>query len=363
MDNFINPTRRPIKRNGAEHNIRLILVSFAASVILTRLSLSLAGYPQLGRGTLHIAHVLWGGLLLFIASVLLLILANRWAYSASAVLSGVGVGLFIDEVGKFITRSNDYFYPAAAPIIYAFFLLTLLLYLDIRRPPQWDARAEMYRALEALQEVLDHDLEAHERADLQARLRRVLHQADQPDLVRLASVLLNFLGSQSLHLAPDRPGFWERWRDRLRTFEARWITQRRLKIILILGLGALGLGALTDLAAFFVVALAPVEARQQIVASLMASGQVTSASSLEWFTARQGLEGAVGLLLLLASAFLLIGQDRRGTRAGQFGLLLALTTVNLLVFYFDQFAAVIVALIQAGLLLGIIRYRRLYLAK
>jgi hypothetical protein len=43
----------------------------------------------------------------------------------AALLSGVGLGLFIDEVGKFITSNNNYFFPLAAPIIYLAFLLTV----------------------------------------------------------------------------------------------------------------------------------------------------------------------------------------------------------------------------------------------
>ena len=70
--------------------------------------LNLTGYPKVGNGELHIAHVLWDGLLLFVASLLSLLFANRRAYTAGALSAGVEVGLFIDEMGKFITQNNDY---------------------------------------------------------------------------------------------------------------------------------------------------------------------------------------------------------------------------------------------------------------
>ncbi len=104
------------------------------TVIGVREFLQLTGFPQIGNSVLHIAHALWGGLLLFIAVVLPLAFANRWAIGASALLSGAGIGLFIDEVGKFITQTNDYFFPPALSIIYAFFLLTAVVYLYFRQP-------------------------------------------------------------------------------------------------------------------------------------------------------------------------------------------------------------------------------------
>src|SRR4028119_1992848 len=129
MENRRERMRKPVKRKNAEQYLLFTLLSFATTVILIRLFLSLTGYPQVGNNTLHIAHAIWGGLLLFIASLLTLILANRWINTIGALFTGAGVGLFIDEVGKFITQDNDYFFPAAAPIIYTLFLLTVLLYL------------------------------------------------------------------------------------------------------------------------------------------------------------------------------------------------------------------------------------------
>ncbi len=106
----LNTTRTPVKRPFAETYILISLTAFALTVVITRVFLQLAGYPQVGNSVLHIAHAIWGGLLLFVAVLVTLLLANRWAVTASAVLSGIGVGLFIDEVGKFITQKNDYFF-------------------------------------------------------------------------------------------------------------------------------------------------------------------------------------------------------------------------------------------------------------
>ena len=242
MQSSVRHIRKPVKREGAEQYLVITLLSFAASVILIRLFLELTGYPQVGNSELHIAHVLWGGLLLFVASLLPLIFANRWVYRAGALLAGVGVGLFIDEVGKFITQSNNYFYPAAAPIIYAFFLLTVLLYLQVRRSRSSDARVELYHAFDKLEDVLDRDLDARERADLEAQLRRVNSQATRPDIARLANTLREFLTSDALSLAPDSPNLGARWLQRVRAYGSRWITARRLKVAIVSGLIFSGLG-------------------------------------------------------------------------------------------------------------------------
>src|ERR687886_3065970 len=254
MKSSIRRTHKPVKREDAEQYLVVALLGFAASVILIRLFLELTGYPQAGGSELHIAHVLWGGLLLFVASLLPLVFANRWVYKAGALLAGVGVGLFIDEVGKFITQKNDYFYPAAAPIIYAFFLLTVLVYFQVRRPRSSDARAELYRAFDKFEDVLDRDLDARERADLEERLRRVNSQATNPGIARLANTLREFLASDALSLAPDSPTLGARWLRRVRAYGSRWITTRRLKVAIVGGLILMGLEGL-GFSLVFIVAL------------------------------------------------------------------------------------------------------------
>jgi hypothetical protein len=360
MNRIVSRIRRPVRREGAERYLLFTLLSFAASVALTRLFLELTNYPQLGGGELHIAHLLWGGLLLFVAALLPLIFANRWAYVTGSLLAGVGVGLFIDEVGKFITQTNDYFYPAAAPIVYAFFLLTVMVYLQVRRPAVRDSRDELYQALDELQEVLDHDLERSERLALEFRLRRIAEGGGHPDLAHLASELLDFLSSDALHLAPDIPGLLERILERLRKFERRWVTERRLKAVLVGGLAALGILAVIDLCELLLAASDP-EHLQHMIAELVTLGRVASSSGMFWFSARIVVEGFVGLLLVVAAGLLIANRDARGIAAGSLGLLLSLAVVNLLVFYFEQFSTILYAGVQFALLLGIFYYRRRYL--
>src|SRR5215208_3273982 len=374
MQNSIKRIRKPVKREDAEQYLVITLLSFAASVIVIRLFLELTGYPQVGNSELHIAHVLWGGLLLFVASLLPLVFANRWVYKAGALLAGVGVGLFIDEVGKFITQNNDYFYPAAAPIIYAFFLLTVLLYLQVRRPRPSDGRSELYHAFDKLEDVLDRDLNARERADLEARLRRVDSQATRPDIARLANALRGFLTSDALSLAPDSPNLGARWLQRVRAYGSRWITARRLKAAIVSGLIFLGLGGLVFSLVFIValITMLPLVPSGDLYLEFDLPNGSKAVSDpvpitdlgfgdLIGILAMLGLGGVVGLLLIVAATLLAIGREQRGSSLGYLGLLLSLTAVAPINFYFSQFAAVIGALVEFALLMAVILYRRRYL--
>ncbi|MCK4741168.1 MAG: hypothetical protein KAS80_02685 [Anaerolineales bacterium] len=348
--------RKPVRRGDAEKYLRYTLLSFALTVTLIRLFLAITGYPQLGGGEFHIAHVLWGGLALFSAVLLSLILTNRWAYSLSAILAGIGVGLFIDEVGKFITQNNDYFYPAAAPIIYAFFLLMVWLYLHVRRPPTLNIREELYRALGEMGEVLDHDLESEECKDLENRLERIAQHAEHADYRRLARRLQEFIDSESLQVVPDRKGALERLIGYAQQWERRWITLGRLKAILIGALLALGIVTVVDFARLLSGINNP-EILTAWIDDLLSLGLVTSKSGLLWFATLTILEGLVGLLLITAILLLLVKREDVGLTLAAFGLLLSLVGVDLLVFYFRQFSTIITALIQFLLLLLIYHYR------
>jgi hypothetical protein len=357
---FANRIRRPVERDGAAFYVLLTLLSFALSVVLTRLFLQLTGYPQLGGATLHIAHLLWGGLLLFIGALAMLIFANRWVYRLGAVLTGVGVGLFIDEVGKFITRTNDYFYPPAAPIIYVFFLLVVLLYLQIRRPRNRTARTELYRVFDTLEEVLERDLDDVEHESLKTRLEFVVKHADYPEQAQLAKELLRFIHSEHVALVERKPGWGERSILRLKTLDERWITKGRLKAVLVGGLGTLGLWAVQDLVIWLFAFFSPLRLERSLL-NLANSGRLSGSTSLNWLGTAVSLQAACGVVVIIGTVLLILNRDRRGVSVSFLGLLLFLTITNLLEFYFDQFITIGPAMIEFALLLLLIHYRRRFI--
>lgn len=120
----------------AESLLEDFFVSAVASVLAIRFYLQATGFPQLTIGPLHIAHMLWGGLLMLIALIILLTFLDHSARVTASVLGGIGFGAFIDELGKFITRDNDYFFQPAVAVIYVVFVMIFFAIraLGKRRP-------------------------------------------------------------------------------------------------------------------------------------------------------------------------------------------------------------------------------------
>lgn len=350
-----------VKRDNAPKYILMMVVSFAATVIITRYYLELTGYPQLGGGELHIAHLLWGGLALFIASLLPLIFANRRAYDWAAVLSGVGVGLFIDEVGKFITKSNDYFYPAAAPIIYGVFLLTVLLYFETRRRADDSPRARFYAVLDQLPVVVDQNITPEELAQLTANLHSITAQQDSPALTHLSTNIAEFLHTEHLNVIQETASWRERLWEKFRTFWKKHVTRGRHRLLLVLGLGLPELLSLLELALLLMMVLYPAQVAQAWAQAIFTSGELDSLNNLLWFAIRFWLDGLSGLLAIVGAVLLLLGRERRGVSLGVMALVLSLTVNNLLTFYQDQFQALTYTLVQGGVLLLAVTYRRWYL--
>lgn len=159
--------RRPARSFDLHQQLTTLFVCAVATVVFTRAFLAATGYPQVGGGSLHIAHVLYGGLLLTAGLITTLAFLSPAAKPAAAIAGGIGFGLFIDEVGKFVTKDVNYFYRPAIAIIYICFvaLFGVIRWLARRR---FSADEATLIGLESLQRSAVGNLTDERRA-------RVLH--------------------------------------------------------------------------------------------------------------------------------------------------------------------------------------------
>lgn len=179
--------------------LELFLLAAASSLLLVRFYLHLTGYPQIGAGGLHVAHMLWGGALMLIALVVLLSFLGVRAQRIAALVGGAGFGAFIDELGKFITHDNNYFYQPAVGLIYAIFIILYLTFNFLSRESRHTSRTYQLNALSQLEEAIVRDMDPTEKA----RVGKLLAKADQNDPI--TQKLQTLLGSmRTVPSAPPR---------------------------------------------------------------------------------------------------------------------------------------------------------------
>jgi hypothetical protein len=229
--------RLPLLVRDAEagRNAERFFVAAVATLLLIRALLAATGYPQIGGRHLHIAHMLWGGLVLTAALLLLLVSIGRRTRPTAAFLGGAGFGIFIDELGKFLTRDSDYFYRPAVAIIYFVFLA---LFLSMRAVLARRALTQdecLANAITLMKDMAMEDLDPDEKAQAAALLDR----CDPTD--GRVIVARGFLDRLTTVPAPP-PGLFERIRHRVLPRLQRLLSGPRFSTVLAAILLAQSLG-------------------------------------------------------------------------------------------------------------------------
>ncbi|MDQ5951054.1 MAG: hypothetical protein QG639_331 [Patescibacteria group bacterium] len=221
-----------IRNAQARQLIEYFWISAVVTIFAIRIFLYVSGYPQLGGESLHIAHMLWGGLLMGIANIVMLAFLNRSIKMAGAIIGGIGFGTFIDELGKFLTHDNNYFFQPTILLLYLLFVGLFFLAKQIEIWFPLDKQEYLINSLELLKDVALEDLDSQEKKSALEYLKKV--QANN----HLEAVLINTFNA--IEPLPTRTDpFWIRatkWaRGFYHTLVANMLFAKVMVVVFVLG--------------------------------------------------------------------------------------------------------------------------------
>jgi hypothetical protein len=184
---------------------------------------------------------------MLLSLVLLLATLGKRLKHLSATTGGIGFGLFVDEIGKFVTSDNNYFFQPSVSLIYLIMVALFLLFRAInRRDP-----SPMELLVNAADHVREVVLDGATRAEV-ARGLDLLHRSGA--VGPLADHIKALLESTECELdaGPSRIRGLAEWAIGIyeRVLEWKWF--RRMVLLIFVGQALLGLLATVSL-----VALAP----------------------------------------------------------------------------------------------------------
>jgi hypothetical protein len=192
-------------------NFEAFFVSAILAILGIRIYLDLTNYPKLGGAGLHIAHMLWGGALMALAMTVVITFLGKSSKRLAAVLGGFGFGTFIDELGKFITADNNYFYQPTFSIIYIIFVLLYLISRSIKHNQNFSKREYLSNSVEYLEEAITSDLDVEEKE----AAMKLLSKADQNNPITKALIKL----CRELETIPiEKPNFLTRFKNNFSKF-------------------------------------------------------------------------------------------------------------------------------------------------
>lgn len=165
-----------LKRPNASNYLLDFLIWAIFSLFSVRLFLVFFNNPVIGRGNWHIAHVLWGGLFMLVGIIIFMVYYGKSSIRIASIFSGIGWGLFIDEIGKYITQDNNYWFRPAIALIYISFVLIFFLYRLLEKKTIPTRALLWYELLEDCQKLFSGDLEIKEKCEILENIKKIEQQ-------------------------------------------------------------------------------------------------------------------------------------------------------------------------------------------
>jgi hypothetical protein len=307
----------------AGSGVDAVVIIAAGTILLTRSALHLLGYPRVGSGPLHIAHLLWGGAALTVAALTALSVLGDRPRPITIVLAGIGLELGLDEIGKFVTTTNDYFYKPAVAIMYVLLITVVAISRLVRdlvpRRPHEDLAAAAFIAADGVV----RGLYGHRRAQALDYLARA-SAYEQRQVTEITALLDS---------CTERPP--TRWQRRWSTI-GNWHVLRYLDNSIWIRLSALALVTYSafGLSSATILGTEPIDDVTQFARLLDAAGSglalVLALPALVWRTDRRWTLEAVRLSSISTLILIQIVEFAQSQFSALADLLVGLVTLSLI---------------------------------
>jgi hypothetical protein len=207
-----------VRRVTAMQDFEVFFVTSVATILLVRMILAATGWPQIGGGKIHFAHLLWGGIGMLLAFILFMAMEGRlWDFLAT-LSAGIGFGLFLDELGKFITSDNDYFFRPAVAIMYVLFVVLFFVFRALGRVDKMGPETALVNSFDFAKEAVMRAMSRGERDEA----LYVLGRADQSDpMVQAISAVL-----REVRVPDSGPNAAQRFWQRISSWWTRLVGRR-----------------------------------------------------------------------------------------------------------------------------------------
>jgi len=343
--------RRIEFRKEASEYVAWMMMWGVVGLLGTRLYLNLKDWPIVGGQVWHIAHILWGGLGMLIGGLINFMFYGKRAKRISATISGLGLGLFIDEAGKFLSRDNDYFFQPAVMVMYVVFMGLFLIYKYVERHQIKSEATLLHSILEDFEDIIREDLDKEEKERLIERIEK-LSKSENKTYLKVYSGLKEIVNEVEAKEVPNDNRLVQTYQSGKEWMMKKVLNKRSFKATLLLFAGVYIIRWVYDAGVVMLT--------EKKLFDVFLGDYEYFLSVDGWFLgAKVFFDGITAIFLGLGIQAILFRKRRKALLMFEYGILVNIFCRRYLGFNFEQFAGLVDLATDVAILAYIQEMKRL----
>ena len=320
-------------RKEASEYILWVMIWGIVGLLAIRLYLDLNNWPVVGGEVWHIAHILWGGLGMLFGGLANFMFYGKKAKKISATILGLGLGLFIDEAGKFLSRDNDYFFQPAVMVMYVLFIGLFLVYKYMEKYQVKSEASILHSILEDFEEIIGDDLDNKEKARLLEKMEKLTKSKNSTYLM-VQSGLKQIVEKVKVKKAGEGNLVYRSLKKSKNWLMTKLLSKRYFKATLLAFAGVYVVRWMYDTGMVLLT-------EKELVEVFLGNYQYFLSIDIWFLGAKVIFDGITALFLGLGIQAMMFRKRKRALVMFEYGILVNIFLSSVFRFYFEQFAGLV----------------------